>query len=64
MGFMHCSRDPQVRNSANFKLKLGPTALFTYLKIILLQFFQFSVISGIQTDHLFIYLEAASYFDD
>ena len=31
-------------------LKLDPTALFTHLKIILLQYFQFSVISGIQTD--------------
>ena len=31
-------------------LKLCPTALFTYLKIILLQYFQFSAISGIQTD--------------
>ena len=31
-------------------LKLGSTALFTRLKIILLQYFQFSTISGIQTD--------------
>ena len=30
-------------------LKLGLTALFTNLKIILLRCFQFSVISGIQT---------------
>ena len=29
--------------------KLGPMALFTHLKIILLQCFQFLVISGIQT---------------
>ena len=34
-------------------LKLGPTALFTHLKIILLQYFQFSTISGIQTDPQF-----------
>ena len=31
-------------------LKLGLTALFTRLKIILLYYFQFSVISGIQTE--------------
>ena len=41
--------------SATFSLKMGPTALFTHLKIILLQCFQFSVfnfskISSIQTD--------------
>ena len=29
---------------------MGPTALFTGLKIILQQYFQFSVLSGIQTD--------------
>ena len=33
-----------------FSLKLSLTALFTHLKIILLQYFLFSVISGIQTD--------------
>ena len=31
-------------------LKLNPTILFTHLKIILLQYFQFSAISGIQID--------------
>ena len=31
-------------------LKLGPTTLFTHLKIILLLYFQFSTISSIQTD--------------
>ena len=31
-------------------LKLSLTVLFTYLQIILLQYFQFSVINGIQTD--------------
>ena len=31
-------------------LKLGPTVLFTHLKIILLQCFQFSTISDIQTN--------------
>ena len=40
---------------STFSLKMGPTALFTHLKIILLQCFQFSVfsfskISSIQTD--------------
>ena len=50
VGPMHYSRDPQIQISANFSLKLGPTALFTYLKIILLQYFQFSVISSIQTN--------------
>ena len=33
---------------ANFSLKLGPTILFTYLKIILLQYFQFLVFSNKQ----------------
>ena len=47
---MHCSRDPQVQISTNFSLKLIPTTLFTHLKIILLQYFQFSVINSIQTD--------------
>ena len=47
---MHCSWDPQLQNSAKFSLKLGPTTLFTYLKIILLQCFQFSTINGIQTN--------------
>ena len=35
---------------AKITLKLGPKALFTHLKIILLQCFQFSVISDIQTN--------------
>ena len=42
--------DPQVQISANFSLKLIPTTLFTHLKIILLQYIQFSVINNIQTD--------------
>ena len=50
VGPMHCSRDLQVLFSAKTTLKLGPTTLFTHLKIILLQYFQFSAISGIQTD--------------
>ena len=39
--------------SVSFLLKIGLTVLFTHLKIILLQYFQFSVsatISSIQTD--------------
>ena len=36
--------------SITFSLKIGPTVLFTHLKIILLQCFQFSVFSCIQTD--------------
>ena len=47
VGPVHCSRDLQILFSAKFSLKLGHTALFTHLKIILLQCFQFSAISGI-----------------
>ena len=47
---VHCLRDSQVQKNANIKLKLGLTAVFTHLKTILLQCFQFSTISGIQTD--------------
>ena len=50
VGPVHYSRDPLIRISTKFSLKLGPTALFIHLKIILLQYFQFSVISSIQTD--------------
>ena len=50
MGPVHCLWNPQIWISANFSLKLGLTVLFTYLKIILLQYFQFSTINGIQTD--------------
>ena len=31
--------------SVTFSLKIGPTILFTHLKIILLQYFQFSAVS-------------------
>ena len=34
----------------NLNLKLNPTILFTHLRIILLQYFQFSAISDIQID--------------
>ena len=53
VGPMHYSRDPQVSFSANITSNLSPTALFTNLKIILLQYFQFSAINGIQTDHAY-----------
>ena len=46
VGPVHCSRDPQVLFLANFSLKFGFTALFTHLKIILLQCFQFSIFSN------------------
>jgi len=39
VGLMHCSQDSQVWILVNFSLKLGFTALFTYLKIILLPYF-------------------------
>ena len=47
---VHCSEDLQVRILINFSLKLDPMALFTYLKIIFLQCFQFSTIGSIQTN--------------
>ena len=37
-------------NFSKFFLKRGLTGLFTHLKIILLQCFQFSIINGIQMD--------------
>ena len=47
---VHYSWDPQVRNSAKIITKLSRIVLFTHWKIISLQYFQFLVISGIQTD--------------
>ena len=46
VGLMHYSWDPQIFFLAKTTLKLGPTILFTHLKIILLQCFQFSVFSN------------------
>ena len=46
VGPMHYSWDPQVLYLAKKTSKLSFTVLFTHLKIILLQYFQFSVISG------------------
>ena len=40
---MHYSRDPQILYSTKKTLKLCFTVLFTHLKIILLQYFQFLV---------------------
>ena len=55
--FMHCSRTHKFHFSAIFSLKISPTALFTHLKIILLQCFQFQFsvlakISSIQMNPL------------
>ena len=52
---VHYSRTHKFHFLSNFSLKMGLTVLFTHLKIILLQYFQFSVfsfskISSIQTD--------------
>jgi len=41
VGLMHCSRDPQTSFFNKIFIKNGFTALFIYLKIILLQCFQF-----------------------
>ena len=43
LGLVYCSQEPQIRNLAKSTLKLGLTVLFTHLKIILYQCFQFSV---------------------
>ena len=52
---VYCLRTHKFHFSTTFSLKMSPTVLFTYLKIILLQCFQFSVfsfskINSIQTD--------------
>ena len=55
----HCLRTVATLFTYLKILKMGLTALFTHLKIILLQCFQFSVlakISSIQTDPLYIFL--------
>ena len=44
---MHCSQDSQLPYLEKKKFKIGPTALFTHLKMILLQCFQFLVFSKI-----------------
>ena len=55
-----CPRDLQVPYLETFSLKLGLRALFTHLKIILLQYFQFSTISSIQTDPFIVRVEIIS----
>ena len=55
--FMHCLQTHKLYFLTTFSLKIGPIVLFTYLKIILLQYFQFSIsakISSIQTDSLLL----------
>ena len=57
-GSQYCSWFHKYHFSATFSLKMGFTILFTHLKIILLQCFQFqfsvsATISSIQTDPLF-----------
>ena len=47
VGPVYYLQDPQVLFSTKFSLKLDLMTLFTHLKIILLQCFQFSAISGI-----------------
>ena len=64
---MHYSRTHKFHFSAIFSLKMGPTVLFTHLKIILLQYFQFSVfsfskISSIQTDPQCVILSSTHVF--
>ena len=44
---VHCSRDSQFFFSTKLSLKIDPTILFTHLKIILLQYFQFLIFSKI-----------------
>ena len=56
--FVHYLRTHKFHFSATFSLKIGPTALFTHLKIILLQCFQFQFsvsakISSIQMDAMY-----------
>ena len=53
LGSMYCSWDLQLLFLAKTTIKLGLMTLFTHLKIILLQWFQFSAINGIQIDPLY-----------
>ena len=39
--FVHCSQTHKLHFSVTFSLKMSPTILFTHLKIISLQYFQF-----------------------
>ena len=60
---VYCLQTHKFHFSATFSLKMGPTALFTHLKNILLQCFQFQFlvsakISSIQTDPMCAKLES------
>ena len=65
--FVHCSRSHKLHFSATFLFKMGPTVLFTHLKIISLQCFQFQfsvsakIISHIHT-HIYIYIYIYIFF--
>ena len=65
---VHCLRTHKFHFLSIFSLKMGPTSLFTHLKIILLQCFQFSVfsfskISSIQT-HPKLHREGVAFVQD
>ena len=62
---VHCSRTHKFYFLATFLLKMGPTVLFTHLKIILLQYFsvlsfnfQFSAVSKWTLHHLTLGLQS------
>ena len=64
---VHCSRTHKFHFLSIFSLKMGPTVLFTHLKIFLLQCFQFSVfsfskISSIQTHPQCLVASLRSFF--
>ena len=66
---VHCLRTHKFHFSAIFSLKMGPTILFTHLKIISLQCFsvfsfsfQFSAVSKRTLNQLFFFYKFKSYF--
>ena len=64
--WFYCARDKKNCSHTIHVLFTGPTILFTYLKIILLQYFQFSVsitISSIQTDPMWSPTKSISRYD-
>ena len=50
---VHCLRTHKFNFLTTFSLKMSLTVLFTHLKIILLQYFQFLVFSYIETDPMY-----------
>ena len=58
---MHCLRTHKFHFLSIFSLKMGPTSLFTHLKIILLQCFQFSVFSFSKISSIQTHLKLVSY---